>query len=49
VDWIKETLLDSYHNISKEDIDLINIVDTDDEVIEILNKFYEKYNLEPNF
>jgi len=49
VDWIKETLLDSYHKISKEDIDLINIVDTDDEVIEILNKFYEKYNLEPNF
>ena len=49
VDWIKETLLDSYHNISKEDIDLINIVDTDDEVIEILNTFYEKYNLEPNF
>ena len=49
VDWIKETLLDSYHNISKEDIDLINIVDTDDEFIEILNKFYEKYNLEPNF
>ena len=49
VDWIKETLIDSYHNISKEDIDLINIVDTDDEVIEILNKFYEKYNLEPNF
>ncbi|MDB2495474.1 TIGR00730 family Rossman fold protein [Flavobacteriaceae bacterium] len=49
VNWIKETLLDSYHNISKEDIDLINIVDTDDEVIEILNKFYEKYNLEPNF
>ena len=49
VDWIKETLLDSYQNISKEDIDLINIVDTDDEVIEILNKFYEKYNLEPNF
>ncbi len=49
VDWIKETLLDSYQNISKEDIGLINIVDTDDEVIEILNKFYEKYNLEPNF
>ena len=49
VDWIKETLLDSYHNISEEDIELLNIVDTDDEVIEILNKFYEKYSLEPNF
>jgi hypothetical protein len=49
VDWIKETLLDSHNNISKEDLYLINIVDTEDEVIEILNDFYEKYNLEPNF
>ena len=49
VDWIKETLLDSHNNISKEDLYLLNIVDTEDEVIEILNDFYEKYNLEPNF
>ena len=49
VDWIKETLLDSNNNISKEDLYLLNIVDTEDEVIEILNDFYEKYNLEPNF
>ena len=49
VDWIKETLLDSHNNISKEDLNLLNIVDTEHEVIEILNDFYEKYNLEPNF
>ena len=49
VDWIKETLLESHNNISKEDLNLLNIVDTEDEVIEILNDFYEKYNLEPNF
>ena len=49
VDWIKETLLDSHNNISKEDLNLLNIVDTENEVIEILNEFYEKYNLEPNF
>ena len=49
VDWIKETLLESHNNISKEDLHLLNIVDTEDEVIEILNDFYEKYNLEPNF
>jgi uncharacterized protein (TIGR00730 family) len=49
VDWIKETLLDSHNNISKEDLNLLNIVDTENEVIEILNDFYEKYNLEPNF
>ena len=49
VDWIKETLLETHNNISKEDLHLLNIVDTEDEVIEILNDFYEKYNLEPNF
>ena len=49
VDWIKETLLESHNNISKEDLNLLNIVDTEHEVIEILNVFYEKYNLEPNF
>ena len=49
VDWIKETLLNSHNNISKEDLYLLNIVDTEDEVIEILNDFYKKYNLEPNF
>ena len=49
VDWIKEILLDSHNNISKEDLNLLNIVDTENEVIEILNDFYEKYNLEPNF
>jgi uncharacterized protein (TIGR00730 family) len=49
VDWIKETLLNSHNNISKEDLNLLNIVDTENEVIEILNDFYEKYNLEPNF
>ena len=49
VDWIKETLLESHNNISKEDLNLLNIVYTEHEVIEILNDFYEKYNLEPNF
>ena len=28
VDWIKETLLESHNNISKEDLNLLNIVDT---------------------
>ena len=49
VDWIKDTLLKSYGNISPNDLDLINIVDHEDEVIEILNNFYAKYNLRPNF
>lgn len=49
VDWIKTTLLDSFENISAPDIDLVQVVDTPEEVIEILDKFYDEYNLSPNF
>lgn len=49
MDWIKETLLTKNGNISPEDINLIELVDTEDEVLNILNKFYSKYNLSPNF
>ena len=48
-DWVKDTLLQKFGNISDKDLDLINLVDTEDEVIEILDKFYDKYNLSPNF
>lgn len=49
VEWIKTTLLDSFKNISPGDIDLVQVVDSAEEVIEILDKFYEEYNLSPNF
>ncbi|NAS30581.1 TIGR00730 family Rossman fold protein [Flavobacteriaceae bacterium R38] len=48
-DWIKDTLLKKYKNISPEDMDLISIVDNEDEVISVLDSFYKKYNLSPNF
>ena len=48
-DWVKLTLLDKFENISPKDLDLINLVDNEDEVIEILDSFYDKYNLSPNF
>lgn len=49
IDWVRTTLLDSFQNISAGDIDIIQVVDTAEEVIEILDKFYEEYNLSPNF
>ncbi|MEZ4859205.1 MAG: TIGR00730 family Rossman fold protein [Flavobacteriaceae bacterium] len=48
IDWIKKTLIEQ-GNISPKDIDLFNLVDTEDEVLEILNNFYNEYNLSPNF
>lgn len=49
VDWIKKTLLESHSNVSPEDLHLVDVVDTEEEVITILNDFYKKYNLSPNF
>jgi len=49
MDWVKSTLLHANNNISPEDLDLIHIVDTADEVINILDDFYKEYNLSPNF
>ena len=49
LDWIKSTLLEKFSNISAKDMDLIHLVDTEDEVIDILNNFYKKSNLSPNF
>ncbi|WP_028375023.1 TIGR00730 family Rossman fold protein [Leeuwenhoekiella sp. MAR_2009_132] len=47
--WIRNTLLDSFKNISDADVDLIYLVDTADEVLEVLNNFYNEYELSPNF
>lgn len=49
IDWIKNTLVEKNQNANPEDLDLIHIVDNEDEVLEILNTFYNKYNLSPNF
>ena len=48
IDWIKNTLLEE-GNISEKDLKLFRVVDTADEAIEHLNKFYAKYSLKPNF
>ena len=48
MDWIKNTLLEE-GNISEKDLKLFRVVDTADEAIEHLNKFYSKYQLKPNF
>jgi len=49
LNWVETTLLNANNNISKEDLDLIHLVDTADEVIEILDSFYNEYGLSPNF
>ncbi|MBT8303360.1 MAG: TIGR00730 family Rossman fold protein [Bacteroidia bacterium] len=48
-DWVKSTLLEKFSNISATDLDLLHLVDSESEVIEILDAFYGKYDLSPNF
>ena len=48
IDWIKETVLKE-KNISPEDLDLFELVNTKDEVMDCLNRFYIKDNYKPNF
>ncbi len=49
IKWVRETMLDGEENISLEDMDLLYLVDTADEAVEIINEFYKKYSLTPNF
>ena len=48
VGWIKDTLLKE-KNISPDDIELFDVVDTVEEVMECLERFYTKDNFKPNF
>ena len=49
MDWIEQVLSTKYMNVSPEDLDLIKIVDSAEEVVDVLDKFYKKYTLSPNF
>ena len=49
LDWIKNVMIDIQKNASPEDMNLIKVVDTEDEVVAVLDAFYKKYNLSPNF
>jgi len=49
IEWIKTTLLEANNNISEKDLDLIHLVDCSEDVIKILDSFYNESGLSPNF
>ena len=49
VDWLKEVMLNMESNISDGDLDLFHMVDTATEAVDVIDEFYNKYNLSPNF
>jgi uncharacterized protein (TIGR00730 family) len=48
IDWINEVLLHE-RMIHEEDLDLFNIVDTPEDAVRVIDEFYAKYLLSPNF
>jgi uncharacterized protein (TIGR00730 family) len=49
LDWIKNTMGETEKNISPEDLDLIHLFDTTDEVVTFLKDYYKTKPLAPNF
>jgi hypothetical protein len=48
IEWVKKTLV-SEKMISEEDLDLFAVVDTPEEAVKVIDDFYGKYLLSPNF
>ncbi|HCW07266.1 MAG TPA: TIGR00730 family Rossman fold protein [Cytophagales bacterium] len=48
IEWIKKVLV-MEKMISPEDLDLFNLVDTPEEAVAVIDEFYGKYLLSPNF
>jgi hypothetical protein len=49
LDWIKSSLLEQEHNINEIDLELLSLVDSADEAVLNIEKFYSKYLHKPNF
>ncbi len=49
INWIKETMGEEEHNINAEDLNLIHLFDTADEVLDFMLDYYKTKTLAPNF
>jgi uncharacterized protein (TIGR00730 family) len=48
VDWMSDKMVGE-KNINSNDLNLFDVVDTADEVVGVIEEFYKKYSLKPNF
>ena len=49
IEWLKKTVYEEKDYINEEDWELINIVDTKQEAVEVIDAFYAEYRISPNF
>jgi predicted Rossmann-fold nucleotide-binding protein len=47
--WINTVMCEKEKNINPEDMNLIKLVDTAEDVVKVIDEFYGKYLLKPNF
>ena len=49
VDWMRNTLFERYQTIGATDPDFFHVVDTPEEVVQVIDTYYSKSLLRPNF
>lgn len=49
IQWIKNIVCKKFNNVSEDEMFLFEVVDSKNEIIEILKKFYDKKKFAPNF
>ena len=49
LDWLKSHMLEIESNIHPEDMNLFRVVDTAEDAVNHIIRFYDKYTLKPNF
>lgn len=47
--WIHDIMLNTENNIHSEDLDLVHLVDNATDAVKVIDEFYSKYLLSPNF
>ena len=49
IDWVEEVVLNREKNINPDDMNLLNIVETPEEAVKVIDDFYSRFLLSPNF
>jgi len=49
MEWLETVMLNQESNINPEDLKLVSIVDTPTDAVRVIDEFYNKYLLKPNF
>jgi uncharacterized protein (TIGR00730 family) len=49
ITWVEEVVLRKEENINPDDLNLLNIVETPEEAVKVIDDFYSRFLLSPNF